>query len=176
MNEPNLPIESPLSPEDAAAIDALIDSGLEATAAGHDDPAKAARLERVAAILKLIDTPIGQDRALADVAFARVLQARRQESGLVAGDGPRLCPDDEEALEAWIRHGFDSQRVAGSLRERAQRHEAIAAVVSSGPSLEADGALVERTLARVQAAMDRESDSLRFGRPRRRGPGIRLAD
>jgi hypothetical protein len=153
-----------LSPQDIAALDAIIESGLDLAQTDG-------RAARVASILRLLDgAPIG-DRTLADVTFARVMQARRQSVD------PELGEDDQEALEAWVMHGYDALAVPASLRERARRHQALmAAATDVGPVPPAE-ANVERTLAHVQAWINREAETMTFGRPRRIGGArIRMAD
>ena len=157
-------IEPQLSAQDIAALDAIIESGLAMTAGGE-------RVARVSALLKLLDTGPITDRALADVAFARVMQARRQSREL------ELCADDQEALEAWIMHGYDAEAVPASLRERARRHAALQSVATSTSAVPSSEAGVERTLGRIQEWIDREAMTMTFGRPRRSGGArIRVAD
>lgn len=160
--------EPRLSPQDIAALDALIDSGLDTTAAWGGEPA---RMAHAAALLQLLDPGPITDRALADVTFARILQVRRQ------GAEPELCADDQEALEAWVMHGYDAEHVPASLRERARRHEALATAVTATESVGPAEPMVERTLGHVQQWIDREAQTMTFGRPRRAGgPRIRMAD
>jgi len=156
-----------LSPDDAAALDVLIESGWDAGA--HSD----AKVRHVASILAMLQPRVDLDRSLADVTLARVLR----EAGTLPGAGadPSLAPDDEASLDSWVMSGFDSGRVPSSLRERAKKHEALAALVTSGPAFGSADPLTERTLARVQAEIDRQAESLDFVATRRR-PGIRLAD
>lgn len=168
-HEPHVPPPPPpLSPQDIAAIDALIDSGLDATAAAGAAPD---RVARAAALLNLLDPGPIADRALADVTYARILQARRQSIEA------ELTADDQEALEAWIMQGYDAESAPASLRERARRHEALRVAATSGLPVGPAEPMVERTLAHVQQWIDREAETMTFGRPRRvGGPRIRMAD
>lgn len=165
---------SGLSPADAAAVDALIESGLDVTAASASDDE--GRVRRVASLLDLLSVGAELNPSLADVTLARVMRLQREEARVGTGVGePALTADDEEALEAWVMGGFDAQRVPPSLRERARNHEALAALVTAGPALGGMEALAERALAAVQVEIDREAGALDL-RPVRRRTGIRLAD
>ncbi len=162
--------EPQLSAPDIAALDALIESGLEMTAA-NTSGAEPDRITRAAALLKLLEPGPITDRALADVAFARIIQARRQNPE------SELSPDDQEALEAWVMHGYDAEAVPASLRERARRHQALLAAATDIGPIPPSEAGVERTLTHLQRWIDRESQRMTFGRPRRaNGPRVRLAD
>jgi hypothetical protein len=162
-----------LIPADAAALDALIESGLDVGAAVVWASVDEARVRRVSSLLELLEPRAVVDPSLADVTLARVLRAGGV--GAIKSGEPALTSDDEVALEAWVSGGFDAGRAPASLRERARKHEALAALVTTGPALSGLDALAERTLARVQAEIDLREESLDFVASRRR-PGIRLAD
>lgn len=160
-----------LTPEDAAAVDALFESGLDAAAAGGaaGTGVDAGRVRRAASLLELLQPRVAAHASLADATLARVLRAGRP-----GGGEPALTSDDEAALEAWVSGGFDASRTPQSLRERARKHEALAALLTGGATLGGLDDLTERTLSRVQAEIDRQAEALEIA-PRRR-PGIRLAD
>lgn len=129
---------------DEAALDALVNA--------HFDLSKVEigvreRAERAAKVLGLLNADhISCDRSLVDVTMQRIV--RRTE--------PELTSADTEALDAWALSGYDAQRTPGSLRQRAQRHEALAANVTDS-DLVATPLLVERTFQAVaaQVASDR---------------------
>ena len=146
-----------LSDADAAALDALIDAracGREAT------PSTVSRL------MSLLDS--GRVDVSADLTD-RVLRGVRLSA---SNTDAHLCPDDDEALSAWVLAGYNTARVPGSLRGRASRHEALASLVASGIG-EPPTDLIARTLARIAA--DRESGPLVL-EPTARSRGWRWSD
>jgi hypothetical protein len=88
-----------------------------------------------------------------------------------------LSPSDDAALESWVMHGYRSERVPGSLRERARRHERLAGLITQVSASNTDG-LVERTLGRVESEEMAREQRLRFeaARSARPGIGVRLSD
>lgn len=168
--EPGQPV---LSPADARALDALIEAGLDA--ARVNPGAERARVRKVSSLLNLLAVRSSRDSALVDVTLARILQTE----GLGAGIADEaMVFDDEAALDAWVMNGYQSDRVPGSLRERARRHERLASMVTRVEGVAGDSeSLVERTLARVQDSIDSEEVGMRIETERMRlGSGIRLAD
>jgi hypothetical protein len=168
---PNIDSSGPdgptLTPDDARALDALADAGFDSGKIAAPD----ARVERAAGLLSMLAGNIRAHPSLADVTMARVL---REATG--ASQEPVLSADDQEALEAWIMHGYDAARVAPSLRERAAKHAGLAAMAVGQPGAEPlDSALADRTLARVAAFEEVSSQSFRLP-ARKRGLSIRLAD
>lgn len=135
-----------LNAADAAALDGMLEHGLN-----PDDPALGSTA--VGRLLGLLGTPIaGEDRALADVTVLRAL--RSGEAVLSAADA--------EALDAWVMHGYDAERVPARVRERAKRLEAMALAATDGEVGAGRAALVERTLERVQRAVEAEEDRMRM--------------
>jgi hypothetical protein len=180
--EEQVPFEG-LDPADAAALDALVGAGLEtATLAGS--PEHVARAVQVGRLLGLLESRATADTSLVDVTFARVLQARQQSLGISGHplwSEPALCMDDEESLDAWVMAGYDPARVPTVLRERAQRHERLAGLVAGKAGRAAatndDGdLLIDRTLAAVQAEIDKRAEGMVLEPMRGRGGGMRLAD
>lgn len=159
-----------LSPEDAAALEALLESGLDPSGVGNGG-----RVARVAAVLGLLDMDPGPDRATRiDVTMAVVMRARANVSVEW-----QLVPDDEEAVDAWVGAGYREARVAPSLRPRARVLEAVGSLLTDMPASNAESSqwLIESTLDRVQSAIDDESS--RMNLETRRGRGVRrmrLAD
>lgn len=157
------------------------------------------RTHRVASLLAMLDADllnqqstqslsgaVSQDVSadLCERTLARINAARSQGSACtnatLTGDHAAYAPDaelsidDQEALDALMLSSFSSRRVPSSLRERAQRIEAMADLVSGTPianELRAD--LVEATAAAVQ----RTPRVARSIEPSGwRGGGWRLAD
>lgn len=162
-----------LSPEDDAAVEALIDAGFNAE---RTLPPLQARARRAAAILELLTGEAQADAGLVDATMLRAVRAAAARAKPHAVE-PRLTPQDELALESWVMSGYDAARVPGSLRARAQRHAALAALVVSGTDAAGTSTgLVDRTIARVQGGLDAQRERMRIDPPVRRGLGIRLAD
>ncbi len=160
-----------LSPKDAAACEALINAGYDASKAPPSIERR--RISRLVSLLGLLRAGPRPDSALVDVTLARVLKARAVELG--AGQEQVLSLDDQEALDALVMQGFDSDRVPASLRDRARKHEALLGVLSAPVGSSED--LIERTLARVQDHIDHADDGMRIETARsRRGSGLKLAD
>lgn len=175
MSSPQVPETTDwynLDPEDARALDALVDTGFDIDAV----PAQLReRADRVARLLGQLDTPI--ETASQDL-VDRTL-------GLVAGDRLRgqvvdedesvLCPADEDALEAWVMSGGRMSSVPGALRERARKHEALAQLVRTTP-VAAEGRsadeLIADTLRHIDSAESIERDRMQIGSGRR----LRLTD
>jgi hypothetical protein len=174
---PSQPAPQPrLSPADASALDALVESGW---APSHEDP----RGERLASLLSLLQPPApaaGAKQDLVNLTMARILRAqpRRTKPAPAA-----LIPDDEEALDALVACGMDPEQTPASLRERARVHAELARLVARGPSdhagtiSPAKADLISRTLAAVQAHRDSELQAQpRFERARGRGRSLSLRD
>jgi prepilin-type processing-associated H-X9-DG protein len=143
---------------DVDAVDAVVGAGWRG---GSDE-----RARRVAYLVGLLDASAEWDeedrRTLVDVTVARVARAR-SAAGPVGDAG--LCPDDEEALNAWVLAGFDATRVPASMRARVERHEALMRALTA---IRLDGErsrLVERTLAAVDEWRGDESRRLVFEPP-----------
>lgn len=163
-----------LSKDDAAALDALVSCGFDPRFAARTIPGGRERLERLSRLLGLLDCNPESDRSLADVTFARLMQARGEK----LGSTPRetgLSPADDEALESLVMAGFDASRVPTAMRERARKHHALATLVTHG-KVASDDALVDRTLARIQGHIDAKAGAMRIDRRPRRRLGLRLPD
>ena len=157
--------EFALSSGSARALDALVEAGFDVAKAA---PELRAEAERAARLLGMLEGPALQaDPALTDVIMARIALSEELPAEMSAAD--------HAALESLVMHGFEASRVPGSLRERAERHRALADLVCAGQVAPVDG-LVDRTLAAVQREIDAEED--RFDVESRRAvfSGMRLAD
>lgn len=157
-----------LSPQDAAALDAL----LEASFIIEDVPQNLrARATHVGSLMGLLDVPGGvSDRTLVDVTLARLV--RDGAPGEVV-----LMPDDEEAIDALMSTGFEADRVPRALRERAERVVGLMGLVGSGGVEDGRAQLIERTLAGVQSSINETSDRMQFDPAgARRGRSLRLSD
>jgi hypothetical protein len=148
--------------EDCAAIDALMGAGFDG---GAVDAAHGHRAARVAELLRLLECEhVRCDRSLVDVTLQRLARMDERE--------PVLCVEDADAMDSWALCGFDAARTPGGLRERAERHEALAEAVRES-AVFATPLLVERTFAAIAARATAD----RFaGVPARTGRSWRLAD
>jgi hypothetical protein len=174
LSSPNVPETTDwfnLDPEDARALDALVDAGFDIDAVPSELKERA---ERVARLLGQLETPVEAgssdlvDRTLGLV-HGQMLQGRAVE------DEPVLCPADEDALEAWVMSGGKMPSVPGALRKRARKHEALAQLVSTTPVATAGRStdeLIAATLQRIDSAESIERDRMQIGSGRR----LRLTD
>lgn len=134
-----------LSPADAGALDALIESGWSgAHVSGHDRR----RAERLDAILELLEpAPSAEHRStLIDVTLARVLRAP-------AGALPAaLTHQDADALAQLVASGWNPEAVSEDAASRAAQAADLLALLGSSPLDPASRAdLVQATLDRVVA-------------------------
>lgn len=160
-----------LSAKDAAALDALMNAGYDASKVPANVERR--RVSRLVSLLGLLRSGPGANTALVDVTLARIA---RMEGSVGSGSDPVLSADDQEALDALVMSGFEASRVPASLRERAHKQEALLGVLAASTQV-AGTDLVERTLARVQDHIGGDEASLRIESIRaRRGRGLRLAD
>lgn len=137
-----------LTPADAAALDALFESGLDPA---RVSPEHTERAGRAGDLLNLLNSDTGPaDRSLVDVTMARVLRASRQTAEAEA----ELSPGDREALDAWVYAGYNSARVPASLRQRAVRHDELASLVTTVEAAPMSSDLIDRTLAAVDDARE----------------------
>lgn len=187
MNAADGPFFDDLSPEDRAALDALVDAGFDLTSVPQPLQHAATQL---AAIMGLLGSP--HDRAhdaareaaltegLVDATLARVRLADARATRSDHASEPTLSDNDHDALEALISAGYDSDAVTQVLRRRARRHEDILNLLNpAAAEWRGDGRLVWRTLSHVQSSIDLEQQRLASpiaGNPALIGRRFRLAD
>ena len=157
------------SPADAAALDALIASGLDPARA---DPAHRARAAHIAGLLSVLHAGRTHvDPALVDVTLARI---QSLDAGADLDAVPALSGDDIEALDAYMNAGMNVSRVAPSLRARAGVVDGLGHLVTQTPIPLGDSvSLIERTLLAVKD--EREIAPIPIGRGRAQS-SFRLAD
>jgi hypothetical protein len=131
-----------LSEADGAALDALIDAGLDVSKVSqvHRERAAATGL-----ILGLLANDTQVDPLLTDVTLARIARAREGYF-----EGPQLSPMDEEAVDALALARFDAKATPKELQERTQKLAAIGELLTAG-SERSPIDLVARTMAKVEA-------------------------
>lgn len=160
-----------LNPQDAAALDALVDAEFDLEAVS---PAMRERATAVARVLGLLDVPMAAGSGdLIARTLGLVGSASDREDA--ADETAVLCPADEDALEAWVMSGGRISSVPGSLRERARRHEALAQLVTGTPVVSAgrsSASLIAATLDRIENAEFAQRERMQFGSGRR----LRLTD
>ena len=169
-----------LSPEDARALDALIDAGLDPEAVAE---ALRPRAERVGRLLGLLESPIGtepQDEARQrriDTAM-HAIEASARPAGRSVNEA-MLGLDDQDAVDALVMNRYRPGRVPARSKERAARAAAIGEMITGAEP----GAWVaegrDDRLGAAMAAIEASSESDRIpidGPGSRRGLGFRLTD
>jgi len=136
-------LEARLNEVDANAVDRWV--------AG--EPAQDARDLRVAELLGLLnaESAISADTTLTDLTMVRVLRAMGSQVSIESEPPAELAPLDAEALDAWLLADGATDRVPTALRGRAERHKALADLVSQGVQPQVSADLVERLMTRVSA-------------------------
>ncbi len=143
------------------AIEALVESGLDASRMASHDRKQIAGFARVLRLIE--DSAPTADPSLTDLTLLRLRRANAE-----AAD--RLGEEDADALDALVSSGFDPARVPAQLRERARRHRALADLVTRVPTPTPSADLTERTLA----SLTRREEPISIERHRRRR--VRLSD
>ncbi len=180
MNERDFQSDAVLSHADQRAVDALLDSGLDVNAVPED---LRDRAKRVLAILHAAGgTGDAASHGLAERVLERVRLTGTTTPAFLAApklalteehDEPALCPDDEEALDAYVMSGYRAEKVSSSLRDRAMQMEFLGQLIATTPTQPASASLVDRTLAAVAATPVRRSAPTNLVT---RSSGFRLAD
>lgn len=147
-----------LAPRDADALDALITVGYQPERVSPPHRERAEQLSRLFGLLQ--PAPVATDSSLIDAAYARVLRAAEGHTPSSRHTDSMLVSDDQEALDAWVMAGFQSSRVTGALRERARRHEALAALVTAPIEVGDAPTLIEKTIARIDRSAGEEQTRL----------------
>lgn len=177
MNSGNERWDADLCPADRAALDALADAGydLGRVEAGHRE--RAARLLHAMGALECAANGGCGCESLVRLCLGRAALAR------VADEAPELSPQDEDALESLVQHGFEPRRVPSAVRERAARQAGLLAVLqaASEERVERDGVgregLIRRTLVMVQAEIETQERVMRVAsRPAAAGRRWRIPD
>ncbi len=138
-----------LLPEDAQALDALIDAGYQLERVPEQLKPRA---RRVLALLGLLDVDVSRRTER----IARLL-AVIDELDVAKSTPAQLSAADQEALDAWVLSSYQLNKVPGSLRQRAAAHQALADLVCDAPVSITDTQrddLIARTLAAVENVDD----------------------
>ncbi len=163
-----------LSSLDIQALDALVNAGMNPSEVPEHIRDSAEQVHRVMDLVGSGST--ASDPLLVDVVMARIARLEAQQNQQQDEIEAFLTPIDEEALDAWVLSGFTTARVAGSLRDRAVRHQEMADLITHGSSrISGSPALIAATLDRVQTAVDAQDESLHFDQGSA-GRGFRLTD
>lgn len=188
LNQPNQPNgldefsdSGRLHPQDAAALDALV-HGVFRIEGVQPDQRPVAQV--LSGLLSLLDRGLelpDDGGVLADMTMARIARRRHQDSKGMTG--VILSIPDDDAIEAFIAAGYDHRRVPSGMRPRVRKVAALlglldAPVPSAAGSMQAVSGgtqaaaeLVDRTLARVQRAIEEHEQSMAVGGGDRRGGG-----
>lgn len=170
-----------LSPPDAAALDALIDAGWDASAVGDEHRERAQRLAALLNAIGAVDDarvdPAAAE-ALEDVVLLRVARMRASAPALAAGPAAgELCPDDAAVLDRLVDAGFDPGAAEPRLAQRAQRQLGLLSLLDIDPGAEDEKERrIRDTLLAVQRAIDEHDDRMRLEASRARGGRIQFAD
>lgn len=147
-----------LSAADAAAVDALVESGWNSQ--GIDQQARE-RERRLVAIFELLgsgDAKGSRDSALIDAVLVRVAKARARAGALDAAAAPALHPEDARTTDALVAAGFEVERIAEPFRARAQhQHRLLSLLDGNATATRSSEDLMSRTLATVQRAAERDA-------------------
>lgn len=153
---------------DIAAIEALVE---HAWAVDRVPQQHRVRAEKICSLLAGIRRGCSDERA-ADRVVATTIQKLQRIS-----TPPNYCltPDDEEAVDAWQLADHRVARVPGSLRDRAEKIEAIGTLLTSVPSAGRSSvettALINSTMARLES--DRAAKAAPGPLPLNRAPSRR---
>lgn len=173
-----------LCPKSRAAVESLVEAGqdLNRVPAEHRP-----RCEKVAALLSALGRC--EHGACPKSLTARTLAKIKSVggSGVSAGSSGaapmfELCDEDHDALEALVSEHMDARRVAGGVRERAERAGLLLSQLdATGLEITAEdrASLVARTLARVDADVTAGASRMRVHSAAERGVSRRswrLAD
>lgn len=164
-----------LSPADAAALEALFEAGLDpaAVASPHHE-----RAERLAGVLGLLrhESTLPDTESLVDATLARVRLAAQPRTEHSAPEFS-LTANDEDAFEALVAAGYHAEAVPTVLRRRAARQARLLELLEpSRQEMAGSGALITRTLDRVQSVLDTEQSRMKIERAPIGGRRIRMAD
>jgi len=174
--------EGSLHPQDADALDSLVHAAFRIE---RVEPDKRPVAQVLAGLLSLLDRGPSHGRddgGLIDLTMARIARARHLASQ--SAPDVSLSPSDDDALESLVSAGYDPQRVTPAIRARAAKAASLlgllAAPIPPEQSTIQEGSqatplLVDRTLARVQRAIEEHEESMALTSSDRRDGGGRWA-
>ena len=131
-----------LTPDDEAALDALVEAGFDPDAV---EPALRVRSRRVASLLGMLDTPspvagLGDasgDEAVRSSMTDRVLGAVQAARDQQVESQPELSREDSEALESFVMSGYNAERTPSGVRREARAHASAHSLITDlGPENE----------------------------------------
>lgn len=155
-----------LNPSDAAAMDALLEAGLDLSKVAPELRERAEKVGRVMGLLGGAAFSEADRQTLVDVTMARIMRADSRPAE------PALNWEDEEALDAWLMGSGTGARDARG--PRIARHEALANLVTTTGRAEVGSsrqATIDRTF---DACMARGTENFKIDRFR--GFRVRMAD
>lgn len=166
-----------LGADDHAALEALVECGMDCERVA--EPLRA-RARAVLSVMNLLGVSDAAQGAASSDALIELTLARLNRSTLTRDsvDAARLSPMDEDALEALVGAEFEPFRVAPVLRPRATHQAAVLGMLDVPRAELARGRseLVRRTLDRVQSDIDQSQAPLKFESAELTRPRFRLTD
>lgn len=168
-------------PADCAAIDALVDAGLDLTRVPEPHRARAAR---ILDLLNGLVPALPAERPLIDATLDRLAADDRPTTGGWQQPDSGLAPWADEALEALVSARFDPARVPSAVRDEALAQHAVLDLLATPLAAERDRAsweasreaLVARTLSGLQDAADDEERRMTIGPTTGRWSSLRKWD
>lgn len=147
-----------ISPADRQALDALVAHGFNADGLPKHLRPRGQRVMELLGLLEHLPAP-----STGDLLVARTLQ--RIEQARHAPPTPAIRPSelseqDRQAVDLMVEHGFELEAlpagVPGEVRRRAQAVAGLLSVLDRAGTAQPSANLVERTLARIDDARQRE--------------------
>lgn len=170
-----------LHPQDAAALDALVHAAFRVEGVPADQRPVAQVLTGLLSLLDRGSAVPADEGVLLNLTMARISRQRHEASA--GSPAALLSALDDEALEALVSAEFETSRVPAGLRSRARRAEQLLGLLDAAipaPAPGSDGAssqLLDRTLSRVQRAIEEHEQSMAVpGGDRRGGWSFRMQD
>lgn len=157
-----------LSAQDRKVLDRIFGDEPEAFVADSD------RDDAVLNLLNLLDSPVASElQRPSRIDLIQILAARLESaSGL---EDTQLSKEDQQALDQYITHEYQVDRVDPDLQSRAAKCDDIGnAITTSSPASSSD--LVSRTLATIQAHIDQEESAMDFSNSNRWALSVRWSD
>ena len=157
-----------LSAQDRNVLDRIFGDDPESFVADSD------RDDAVLDLFNLLDSPVASElQRPSRIDLIQILAARLESaSGL---EDAQLSKEDQQALDQYITHEYQVDRVDPGLQTRATKCAQIGnAIATSSPSTSSD--LVSRTMATIQSHIDQEESAMDFSNSNRWALSVRWSD
>jgi hypothetical protein len=144
-----------LSEQDQRAVDRLFEHGLGTNASSD------AQDRKLQDLLSLLSTPVSEEAHRETRANLIEVLARRIDRE--AATESMLSPADESACDEYIDSGYQLSGVSDEARARAERLDAMGALITSAELTTNNRAqLIDSTLSGIQAHIDAEESAMKF--------------